>query len=190
MPWKTLTNQGVLDQILRPPLGLDQRPFQSLFNSVTISNMPKHELCSHFFPFSPPSPPPPCEDRMITIEVWKARKAALKKAPRPSVSSVIWILSYDTISLSIFVSSANLFQMVRRQCCLPRPSRGEWRQISRSFTYLLNLRNFCEISSSPSSDKCSSSAWPLRYNNHLPLEISLAANIADFDYFGSQPLLL
>ena len=40
----------------------------------------------------------------------------LDKAPRLSISIVIWILS------SLFVSSTNSIQIVRRQCCLPLPS--------------------------------------------------------------------
>ena len=37
------------------------------------------------------------------------------KAPRLSISIDIWILSSDT---SLFVSSTNSIQIVRRQCCL------------------------------------------------------------------------
>ena len=37
----------------------------------------------------------------------------LDKAPRPSISDVIWTLS----SATLFVSSTNYFQIVRRQCC-------------------------------------------------------------------------
>ena len=46
----------------------------------------------------------------------------LDKAPRLSISIVIWILSSDTdwywYWYSLFVSSTNSIQIVRRQCCL------------------------------------------------------------------------
>ena len=42
----------------------------------------------------------------------------LDKAPRLSISIVIWILSSDTL----FASSTNSVQIVRRQCCLVSPT--------------------------------------------------------------------
>ena len=43
----------------------------------------------------------------------------IDKAPRLSISIVIWILSSDTVChLILFVSSTNSIQIVRRQCCL------------------------------------------------------------------------
>ena len=43
----------------------------------------------------------------------------IDKAPRLSISIVIWILSSDTVCHLIrFVSSTNSIQIVRRQCCL------------------------------------------------------------------------
>ena len=41
--------------------------------------------------------------------------ACCDKAPRLSISIVVWILSSET---ALFVSSTNSIQIVRRQCCL------------------------------------------------------------------------
>ena len=50
------------------------------------------------------------------------QRAWLDKAPRPSISNVIWILSSDTL----FVSSTNSIQIVRRQCCLSQWFGGKF----------------------------------------------------------------
>ena len=49
------------------------------------------------------------------MDVQSTLGAYLDKAPALSISIVIWILSSDT---TLFVSSTNSLQIVRRQCCL------------------------------------------------------------------------
>ena len=51
--------------------------------------------------------------RLRDIDLWPWVRPWVDKAPRLSISIVIWILSSD-----IFVSSTNSIQIVRRQCCL------------------------------------------------------------------------
>ena len=63
------------------------------------------------------------------------RQSELGKAPRPSISDIIWILSSDTICLL-----SQLFQIVRRQCCLVRTSRCGAR-VPLLFMFPLRVRN-------------------------------------------------
>ena len=76
----------------------------------------------------------------VPLEVWRERKrskwAWLDKAHRLSISIVIWILSSDTL----FVSSTNSIQIVRRQCCLREPDIFKGGPVIKHFVHIFIIR--------------------------------------------------